>query len=92
MKRSEALPFGFLKKKGRCLWPSAHIVAEKVRQRVQQETLASLAPQLTLTVSRGVACADELSPLERTSEQLMALADRRLYRAKDLGRNCIVFV
>jgi diguanylate cyclase (GGDEF)-like protein len=60
--------------------------AERVRVRVQHHDWAVLSPGLTLTVSFGVALGTEVD----TSIELLALADRRLLRAKELGRNRVI--
>ena len=45
-----------------------------------------LAPGLEVTVSAGIAAVSEL-PGQPNALDLLKLADRRLYRAKGLGRN-----
>lgn len=65
-------------------------VAEKIRHTVAAEPWAQVVPDFNVTVSGGVACSDELSPSARTQDQILALADRRLYAAKHAGRNRIV--
>ena len=65
----------------------ATIFAERVRQRVQALNFGSAAQPVTVTVSVGVASV----PDERatSSENLLALADAALYRAKADGRNVV---
>lgn len=65
-------------------------VAAKIRQRVAAEPWTQVAPDLSVTVSGGIACSDELAPSVRTPDQVMALADRRLYVAKNAGRDRVV--
>jgi diguanylate cyclase (GGDEF)-like protein len=69
---------------------SAHLVAERIRENVLQEPWATLSPKLSITVSGGAASWHELSDAERSADALMALADRRLYLAKNSGRNRVV--
>lgn len=59
----------------------ATAVAERLRGAVQQE----LPP---VTVSIGVASTTELTV--HRPDELMKLADRRVYLAKDAGRNCVM--
>lgn len=67
--------------------PKAAEVAEQIRLRVQQ-TVARAAGLLdgTITVSIGIS----INLGECSVEQLMSRADQNLYRAKELGRNCII--
>jgi len=68
---------------------TALAVAERIRSRAES-TLISLAPGLTdrISVSIGVACVP-LHAHDRVT--LLRLADEALYRAKDAGRNRVVF-
>jgi len=48
---------------------------------------------VSMSFSAGLACFDELKEeqsLDGMVDELLMLADRRLYQAKDLGRSCIV--
>ena len=60
--------------------------AERVRAAVQGHDWAALSPGLAVTASFGAALGSEVD----TSIELLALADRRLLNAKELGRNCVV--
>jgi diguanylate cyclase (GGDEF)-like protein len=60
--------------------------AERVRATVQSHNWAALSPKLAVTASFGVALGTEAD----TSIELLALADRRLLTAKELGRNRVV--
>lgn len=65
----------------------AAIVAERIRSAVEQLVLpGELSPCMQVTVSIGVATVD-VFPAK--PQELVALADAALYRAKDSGRNCI---
>ena len=66
---------------------SAALIAEKARTAVADADWQSLAPDLAITVSAGVATASEAGP-DSEGMGLLRLADRRLYGAKDAGRNC----
>lgn len=66
----------------------AAIVAERIRCRVEQLQLPNrLAPTRHVTVSIGAATA--LAAPDNDANQLVAIADAALYRAKHLGRNRI---
>lgn len=60
--------------------PQAQEVAERTRVAIQEHPWHTLAPELTITVSIGVA--DLLH-----GEDLLDSADRRLYQAKRSGKN-----
>ncbi|GAB2880200.1 diguanylate cyclase [Pseudoduganella ginsengisoli] len=65
----------------------ARTVAERMRAAVQSLDCSDISPDLRPTISIG------LSQIVDTSERLDALckrADDALYRAKELGRNCVV--
>jgi diguanylate cyclase (GGDEF)-like protein len=67
----------------------AALLGERLRELISQVTLGEAAPGLRVTASAGVAslecCGD--SP---TTATILAVADRRLYAAKDAGRNRVV--
>ncbi|MBI4046280.1 MAG: GGDEF domain-containing protein [Devosia nanyangense] len=58
-------------------------ICETVRAAVASEDWADIAGGLAVTVSMGVALTEEGVP----GGELLAVADRRLYAAKALGRN-----
>ncbi len=67
----------------------ASCVAERIRAIVAELRFESAGKKLGITVSLGCAslkCCDEV-----TSENLISVADRRLYAAKHAGRNRVVW-
>jgi diguanylate cyclase (GGDEF)-like protein len=64
----------------------AREVCERLRRRVEQHPWGAIAPGLRLTLSLGVACAPPYDAADLASR-----ADRALYRAKDAGRDRLVF-
>ncbi len=64
-------------------------VAEKLRRVVEEHPfpMEETQPGGRLTISAGVATFPEDA---KTADDLIAVADRRLYRAKELGRNRVV--
>jgi diguanylate cyclase (GGDEF)-like protein len=61
-------------------------VAQRVRSRVENSSLASSDGRVSATVSVGVArCRDE----DSGPEAALARADQALYQAKHSGRNCV---
>ncbi|MHB8790536.1 MAG: GGDEF domain-containing protein [Desulfobulbaceae bacterium] len=63
--------------------------AERIRRRIEVTPFVFAGQLMPLTVSIGVAAASELQEL--TAENLINAADRRLYRAKQYGRNQVVW-
>jgi diguanylate cyclase (GGDEF)-like protein len=61
-------------------------IAERIRFAVTAFIWGKLHPNLTVTISLGVAERGTL----KTPEQLLSVADSRLYKAKGQGRNCVV--
>jgi two-component system cell cycle response regulator len=63
--------------------------AERIRAKVEALEVASNSAVLRVTISAGYASFSELTPQQRTAEGLLRLADDRLYRSKDAGRNSV---
>lgn len=63
----------------------AFIVAEKIRSAVEQSEILHKFNTLKVTVSAGVSSSDEAGGLN----ELMEIADKRLYESKNRGRNCV---
>jgi diguanylate cyclase (GGDEF)-like protein len=59
---------------------------ERIRAAVAAKNWSSIAPDLSITLSAGIASHRK----GETIEQLMHLADLALYQAKDAGRNAII--
>jgi diguanylate cyclase (GGDEF)-like protein len=62
---------------------SAFAICERLRSGAQMRDWSDLHPLLSVTLSIGVAASHE----GKTQEEVVSLADQRLYRAKKLGRN-----
>ncbi len=69
-------------------------LAERIRKAVERSRCSFQGEELAVTVSIGVTVSAGLSQLEpgRTEQQLLAAADRALYRAKQNGRNSVVAI
>jgi two-component system, cell cycle response regulator len=67
----------------------ARLVAERIRERVEDETFAihQMTRQVKVTVSIGVASR---LPTDSAASEVLKRADVALYKAKDLGRNQVV--
>ncbi|MCE0489559.1 cellulose biosynthesis regulator YedQ [Pantoea sp. Mb-10] len=66
----------------------AEAVAERIRARLAAKTLlVNASTTFTVTLSAGVSSSEEQG--EYHPERLQAAADRRLYLAKNRGRNCV---
>ena len=67
----------------------AAAMADRLRETLAKTDMSEIAPGLRVTSSFGVAslvdCSDDFS-------ELLRHADRRLYRAKDVGRNKVVYL
>ncbi|MDT8408465.1 MAG: GGDEF domain-containing protein [Wenzhouxiangellaceae bacterium] len=67
--------------------PTAEAVAESIRQRLQDGFVRSRGQKIRLTLSIGLA---ELDRDGNDLDTLLRSADRRMYRAKTLGRNQVI--
>lgn len=64
----------------------AAAICERIRSEFERVVRVTGAPALKPTISAGIASWGEAT----SAEDLLALADRRLYSAKRAGRNCVV--
>jgi diguanylate cyclase len=69
----------------------ARVIAERMRLAISRAMIATINDSIIISASIGVAASlindkgvDELNAL-------IKLADRQLYEAKDLGKNCIAY-
>lgn len=69
--------------------PAAGVVAEKIKKLIAEHPFESVNGNGShhVTISMGVATFPEDAT---TSDELIKIADSRLYRAKENGRNCVV--
>jgi diguanylate cyclase (GGDEF)-like protein len=65
---------------------AAHMIAERIRERVASVRVEGYGPPIRLTCSIGVAASDTLGVWGR---HLIARADEAVYAAKRSGRNCV---
>ena len=65
----------------------AKSVAERIRESTEKHNFNDVAPGLSVTVSIGAACYHEFNSIQETLQN----ADKRMYAAKDGGRNRCVF-
>lgn len=64
----------------------AQLIAEKIRAMIEETNIDTEHHSLSVTVSLGVAVSQHLEDFDG----LFQRADKALYSAKDLGRNCVV--
>ena len=67
----------------------AGCVAERIRTIAAELRIANAAGDFGITISLG--CASLKCCQDKTAESLIAVADRRLYQAKHLGRNRVIW-
>lgn len=64
-------------------------VIQRIKDSVNTHTFSYMGISTSLTFSTGISCTAEFSSI-LTREKLINLADKRLYTAKDQGRNRII--
>lgn len=70
-----------------CSLADAVEVAARIASQVRHHDWRQEADGLAVTISIGAACAGEFEPDAMSARSLFALADRRLYAAKEGGRD-----
>jgi len=65
----------------------AQLLGERIRRAVEGLRLSARGQTTSVTLSIGCAALSEVPPTDEAGLGLIALADRRLYRAKETGRN-----
>jgi two-component system cell cycle response regulator len=71
-----------------CDTARATVVAERLRQMIEQEPFQLPTGAIRVTASLGIASTAQLGPI--AIDALLAAADAAVYRAKAGGRNCVV--
>jgi diguanylate cyclase (GGDEF)-like protein len=67
---------------------AAYVVGERLRLAIQKKAIdVGTRPPIDITISIGVS---ELGRDGETLDDILRAADRRLYRAKEEGRNCVM--
>lgn len=66
----------------------AHALAERLRQAVEAEPFPTRAGRIATTISVGVT---DMQSLKEPLDALLLRADQALYRAKEAGRNRVMF-
>ncbi len=66
---------------------ASYIVAERLRQRVEEHAFGTIEHSLDLTISLGLVCVDGKDSV--TVDSLFQVLDKQLYTAKNTGRNKI---
>jgi two-component system, cell cycle response regulator len=66
----------------------AHAMGERIRNVIEQ--LQIKHEELTLSVTTSVGCSNRMEKEDVTPQEMIALADARLYKAKHAGRNRVV--
>jgi len=64
----------------------AHLLAQRIRRGIEEMAYARNEVALPITISVGIASLEE----DESANQLVDRADKALYSAKKLGRNCVV--
>ncbi|WP_421903584.1 sensor domain-containing diguanylate cyclase [Maridesulfovibrio sp.] len=66
----------------------AEIVAERIRAACEAASISAPEGKIQITASCGIASVEECQ--EASADALLNIADKRLYRAKESGRNRVV--
>ncbi len=67
---------------------SAHIFADRLREKISNSTVVTEHAEVNYTVSIGIALLDEKS--DSNANDIIKRADKALYQAKESGRNKVV--
>ena len=61
-------------------------MAERIRHRIEEASLAEESGQIPVTVSIGIACTEES---DQDKDALLYKANQAMYKAKEQGRNLV---
>lgn len=68
----------------------ARVLAERIRQKVFDADIEHHFSSLTSRITLSLGVSSCIPGLGHSREDLLSVADRCLYKAKDAGRNCVV--
>ena len=71
-----------------CSTELVEMIAQRFREAIEELRISFEGKTLNVTVSLG-ACVAEVG-MEESTDELFKIADARLYRAKEAGRNCCI--
>lgn len=69
----------------------SNLVVERILNIVREKTFEFKGEQINFTFSAEISTSSEVDQEELTIDRLFAIADKRMYRAKDEGRNKIIY-
>lgn len=69
----------------------SNLIMQRILNIIRERTFNFKSNKINFTFSGGISTSTEIEKEELTIDKLFAIADKRMYRAKNEGRNKIVF-